>query len=148
MFGIFSPKKRLQNALVATEDMRLVPAKLPVEKGYVMDDKTKEAWALTSRNLLTHRDSSQSVLFVFEREAAPPSFLGQTKDRELKKAFKENLKVIAREALNETLYGLQEDQERNKFSALLRFIILILAILAIVLVAAGLIMSGNLHLPF
>ena len=140
--------KRRQRLLVATEDMRLEPATLPVEKGYVVDDKTREAWAASVRNIIPNRETSGSVMFVYEREAAPPTFLGKTQDALARREFKKNLNTIAKESLNDTLYELQRDSDKNKMASLLRFVILIVAVLAVVLVVAGLLMNGTLKLPF
>ncbi len=145
----FAKAKRKQAVLILTEDSRIVEDAFPVNRGYVVDSKEREAYFLDAEALIKPKTGKASVLPVSERSAVPLYLgVGNVKWGPRVKALNGQLTTIARENLEKTLAALPEKASKDKIADTFRLVILIFAILAVILILAGLLSSGNLKLPW
>lgn len=137
---------RQQHLMVITEDKRILPTSLPVEKGFCCDDGTMEAWQTSTGTLLRRGQTSIMDIIVFERDASPLIFNGAVSTN--RKSLKENAKVIGEEYMNKELFLITKNTLKNKFMELVQIIIIVFGIILAITVIFGLIDLGKLHLPF
>jgi hypothetical protein len=143
MFGI--GKKRKQDCLLLTEDGRILDISLPVVKGYVVSEKTGEAWGLFPDSCIPIKGTKNSVLVISERDCAPMSLNGDGQGNS--KRMKENMSKIAQENASAARAAIQKKTYKHKFMETLQLVALIFAVGIVVLAIFGLWASGKLHLP-
>ena len=137
--GLFNKPKRIQRAVIETEDGRLVIAELAVEKGYMVDHKTHEAWGLYPESLIPRAGTKDAYVFLDERDAAPIVFDGTTISR---KSLKGLLSGIAQESRKQTQYEVQEKQGRDKIAKALSLTVTICAICVVLVVVVSIFTGG------
>lgn len=74
-------KTRRQLCLIFTEDLRIVPQQMKVEKEYVYDEKTGETWHLIHK-LLFPMPNGKYALLLNERESLPRDPYKALKDKQ------------------------------------------------------------------
>jgi len=131
--------------LVLTEDQRVVMARLPVEKGCVRDDKTQEAWVLWHESLVRRENSNESYLVVSERDVAPLCLNGNSS---ASKDITKLVNAIAAESRERAHFNLEKQNRKDKLAEILQVLILGGAVVAVIVIIAGLVLSGRFHLPF
>jgi len=141
-------KKRQQNVLFFTEDSRIVQGTLSVERGYVVDESGLEAYFLDSDALRRRKGDRVPCLPVCEASAVPLYFASDKDRAERLRVLKPMMTQIARESLRKTQSNLTELASKDKLAETLRFLAILFAIIFVLLIMAGLISSGNLHLPW
>jgi hypothetical protein len=141
LFGLFK-SKRVQNVLILTEDNRIVPAQLEVEKGYMVDHKTSEAWAMTvSENAQIPRRGTKAMYrLIDERDAAPLELDGSGLS---KKQYKDQINGIAKEARKAAQYEVQKHQGKDRMRTMIGLSVLSIACTVCLLLVFQLIISGN-----
>ena len=137
--GLFSKPKRVQKAVIETEDGRLVITELAVEKGYMVDHKTHEAWGLYPESLIPRAGTKDTFVFLDERDAAPIVFDGTTISR---KSLKGLLSGIAQESRKQTQYEVQEKQNRDRIAKALSLTVTISAICVVLVVVVSIFTGG------
>jgi hypothetical protein len=142
MFGIGS-KKRRQNCLLLTEDGRILNIAHPVVKGYVVSDKTAEAWGLIPDSCIQERGTKKLYQVITERDCAPVSLNGKNNSSDMKTMMSK----IAQEHASDARADIQRKSLKNKYHETLLLMLLIFAITIGVLVVFGLFASGKLHMP-
>ena len=140
--SIFGGKQRAQPLVVWTEDGRIVVDEGSVEKGYVVDHKTMEAWGLSAESCVRKRGTDTPYLLISEREFAPLPLSGRTQGHSF--ASKE-LDRIAAESCDQELAQIAKKSIRNKIADTVRLIVTIFAVMVGVLVIVTLLTSGVLH---
>lgn len=138
--------KRKQNLLVLTEDGRIVEESLPVLKGYVVSEKTVEAWELDPSSCIPERGTNNLYQVVTERDWAPMSLDGHGQN--LKKRQKNILSQIAQENASAARDKIQKKSYRNKQAEALQLLVIVLGITVAIVVIFGLFLSGKLSLPW
>lgn len=141
LLGIFKAK-RVQSCLILTEDGRLVTSQLKVEKGYIVDHKTMEAWGLFP-DCVPKKGTNELYQIMCERDAAPISLDGEGS----RKLTEDLINKIAEENCDQELAQIVKKSIRNRMLDTLRTVILIFAVLIVVMVVFGLVTTGKLHLP-
>jgi len=141
----FSLKRRLQQCLVLTEDDRIVESALSVEKGYMVDHNTSEAWTLHPGSMVRKRGADKSFALVDERDAASISLNGLGPN---KKALNETINIIAKEARKEAQYKIQRNQAKDKLASAFKFVLILAAVMTAMVTIAALFFSGNLSMPW
>lgn len=138
-------KKRIQNVLILTEDNRIVPAQLDVEKGYMVDHRTSEAWATTANpnSQIPRRGTRAMYTLIDERDAAPIEIGGGGLT---KKELSKQINSIAQESRKAAQYEVQKKQGRDKLAGLLGTSVLAIAVTVCLILVFQLIISGNVHL--
>lgn len=145
MLGISIGKKRKQDCLLLTEDGRILDIKLSVVKGYVVEHKTGEAWALYPDSRIPEKGTNRLLQVITERDAAPISVDGQRKDNS--KRLKDMISKIAQENASAARANIQKKSFKNKYAETLQLLLIIFAITVGVLVIFGLFATGKLHMP-
>lgn len=143
LFGLFR-KKRVQNVLVLTEDGRIVPTQMEVVKGYMVDHRTSEAWALTTGEYSQVQKRGQKSMWrlVDERDAAP---LEVGKGGMSKKKLSAMVSGIAKEARKAASYEIQKKQGKDKLASALGTSVVMLTALVMFLMVVQLLVSGKLQ---
>lgn len=136
----FNKPKRLQKVLIETEDGRIVSAELAVEKGYMVDHKTREAWGLFHESLIPKAGTSEMYVLLDERDAAPLFFDGKGISR---KSLKELISDIAKESRKQTQYEVQERQNRDRITKALSLAVTCCAVCVVITVVFSMIFSGG-----
>lgn len=137
----FDKSKRVQKALIETEDGRIVPVELAVEKGYMVDHKTREAWGLFHESLIPKSGTKDMYVLLDERDAAPLVFDGKSISR---KSLKDLISDIAKESRKQTQYEIQERQNRDRISKAMSLAVTCCAICVVITVVFSMIFSGGL----
>lgn len=141
-------KPRKQLVRVFTGDRRIVRDELDVMYGYVVDNDRRRAFFLPENALAREGESVGNVLALDERSSIP-LYLGNGIDRKAAaRTFKAERKAIAREHLEAARSAVRDDEQKDKMAATIRFVVLLVAIVAVVMIAVGLFTSGNLNLPW
>ncbi len=138
--------KRKQRCLVLTEDGRIVEENLPVIKGYVVSEKTAEAWGLYPDACVPERGTNNLYQVTTERDCAPMSLNGHSQS--LGKRLKATMKKIAQENAAAARAKIQKKSYRNKQAETLQILAIILGITVAVVVVFGLFLSGRLSFPW
>lgn len=140
LFGL--GKRRIQNVLILTEDNRIVPAQLEVEKGYMVDHRTSEAWAVTAspNSQLPRRGTKAHYRLIDERDAAPIEIGGGGLT---KKEYSKQIDQIAQEARKAAQYEIQKHQGKDKLRQLLGITVLSVAVTTCLILVFQLVVSGN-----
>ena len=135
----------MQNVLILTEDNRIVPAQLQVEKGYMVDHKTNEAWAISTNpnSQIPRRGTKAMYGLIDERDAAPIEIGGGGLT---KRDFASQVNDIAREARKAAQYEVQKSQGKDKFRQLIGLSVLFIAVTTCLILVFQLIISGNVQL--
>lgn len=141
----FQKAKREQLNLIFCEDRKIDEAPLPIEKGYMMDEKTSEAWHLCHNLLLPYQGTRRLVALISERDAVPLSPFGGLSKEERERLSSVN--QIAREELHRTLQQLDNDQKQNKIASAIKFTVLIVAVLFALVVTVSLFQGGHVSIP-
>jgi len=141
--NIFKRNKRQQNCLILTEDGRIVDTALPVEKGYIVDHKTMEAWGLFPDCCIPQEGGKSLFQVMCERDATPIPVSGNTSNKITQKIVSQ----IAEEHVDQSLAHIARKSLKNKMADTLRTVILIFAILVAGMVVFGLVTTGKLHMP-
>lgn len=139
MWPFNNKPKRIQKTVIETEDGRLVIAELAVEKGYMVDHKTHEAWGLYPESLIPRVGTKDMYVFLDERDAAPLVFDGKSIS---KKSLKTLLSGIAQESRKQTQYEVQEKQSRDRISKALSLTITCCAICTVLVVVVSIFTGG------
>lgn len=142
---MFGKKKRNQNCLLLTEDGRILDISLPADKGYVVSEKTGEAWGLNPDSCIPERGTNKLFLVMTERDCVPMSLNG--KGQQGGKRDEDMISKIAQEHASEARANVQKKPQKSKFFDTLQWLLLIFAITIAVLVVFGLFASGKLNLP-
>jgi hypothetical protein len=140
----FQKAKREQLNLIFCEDRKIDEAPLPIEKGYMMDEKTSEAWHLCHALLLPYQGTRRLVSLISERDAVPLSPFGGLSEEE-RLRFSDADK-IAKEELYRTLQQLDKDQKTHQIASAIKFTVLIVAVLFALVVLVNMFQHG-IHLP-
>jgi hypothetical protein len=127
----FDQPKRLQKVLIVTEDGRIIPTVLNVEKGYMVDHKTHEAWGLYPDSLVRKANTNDMYALLDERDAAPMVVEGKGITQ---KSLKELITDIAKESRKQTQYEVQEKQIKDRLAKAMTIAITCCAICLIVVV--------------
>lgn len=138
--------KRKQRCLVLTEDRRIVEESLPVIKGYVVSEKTLEAWGLYPDACISERGTNNLFQVITERDCAPMSLNGYGQG--LSKRLKNTITKIAQENASAARAKIQKKSYKNKQAETLQILVLILGITISILLVFGLFLSGRIHLPW
>ena len=138
--------KRKQRCLVLTEDGRIVEESLPVIKGYVVSEKTAEAWGLYPDACIPERGTNNLVQVITERDCAPMSLNGHAHG--LSKRLKTTISKIAQENASAARAKIQKKSYKNKQAETLQILVIILGITVSILLVFGLFLSGKLSLPW
>jgi hypothetical protein len=141
----FQKAKREQLCLIVCEDRKIDEAPLPIEKGYMVDDKTSEAWHLCHALLLPYQGTRRLVSLISERDAVPLSPFGGLSEEERQRFS--NVNQIAREELYRTLQQLDEDQKKNKIASAIKFTVLIVAVMFALVTLVSLVQGGSCSIP-
>jgi len=141
----FQKAKREQLNLIFCEDRKIDEAPLPIEKGYMVDDKTTEAWHLCHSFLLPYQGTRRLVSLISERDAVPLSPFGGL-SKEGRERFS-NVNQIAREELHRTLQQLDKDQKQHMVASAIKFTVLIVAVLFALVVLVSLFQGGHVNIP-
>jgi len=145
----FAKAKRRQGVLIFTEDSRIVEDTFPVNRGYVVDAKEREAYFIDAEALIKAQTGKVSILPVSERSAVPLYLgVGNVKWGQRVKVLNLHLKTIAQENLEKALAALPDKASKDKIADTVRLVILLFAITAVCLILAGLLSSDNLKLPW
>jgi hypothetical protein len=152
MFNVFSKlnKKRKQDCVLLTEDGRILELSLSVDRGYMADHKTEEAWELFPDCCIPKRGTNRLSLVITERDMAPMSLNGKEEEggeeaeKKRAKRAEEQLTQIAQESAAEARGGLQKKTLKSKTAETLQLLAIIFGITVCVLVLASLFMSGKL----
>lgn len=118
---------------------------MAVEKGYMVEHSTEEAWVLHPGSLVRKRGTNVSYALVDERNAAPISLNGHGMPR---KGLKDMINAIAQESRKAAQYKIQRHQTKDKLAGVIKFSAILLTILTVVVTVGILIFSGNLSLPW
>ena len=139
-------KERRQRLLILTEDRRIVPATLPVIRGYIQDDRIREAYLLDPAALVKDKEKGEAVEVVTERSAIP-LYLSSSNGlwAEKQKLLNQEIKGIAKEALEQELATIPERAAKDKFAEAIKFLLLVLGITAALVAVVALLASGQLH---
>jgi hypothetical protein len=138
--------KRKQRCLVLTEDSRIVEESLPVIKGYVVSEKTAEAWGLFPDACIPERDTSNLYQVVTERDCAPMSLNGH--GHTLTKRLKSTISKIAQENASAARAKIQKKSAKNKQAETLQILVIIFGITIAIVIIFGLFLSGRVHIPW
>lgn len=142
LLGLFRAK-RIQNCLILTEDGRIASSKLTVEKGYVVDHKTMEAWGLFPGSCVLRQGTNELYQIMSERDSAPIPLNGEGS----RKITEDIISRIAEENCDQELAQIVKKSIKNKMADTLRTVILVFAIVIVLMVVFGLITTGKLHMP-
>jgi hypothetical protein len=145
VFGIQIGKKRKQNCLLLTEDGRVLNITLPVVKGYIVSEKTGEAWELFPDSHIPEKSTSRLFQVITERDCAPLSLDGHKQGDN--KRQKEGMTKIAQENASAARANIWKKSVKNKFAEALLLIAIIFGIVIGMVVIFGLFASGKLHMP-
>lgn len=143
VIGRLFRQKRVQNCLILTEDGRIVTTELAVEKGYIVDHKTMEAWGLFPDSCVKRRGTAEVYQVMSERDSAPIPLDGAGTP----KLTEEIISKIAEEHADEALANVVKKSLKNKMADTLRTVILIFAVLVALMVVFGLVTTGKLKMP-
>jgi len=113
-----------------------------VEKGYIVDHKTMEAWGLSSNSMVPKLGTEIPYLLLAEREFAPLPLAGFAGS---KKFTDQEIDRIAAESCDMELAQIAKKSIRNRIADTVRLIAIIFAIMVVVLVAIAALSSGTLH---
>jgi hypothetical protein len=142
----FTKAKRIQRCLLATEDGRVISTSMPVELGYMVDEKALEAWLLHPDTVVRKRGTNDYYAIVDERDAAP-QLLG-VKAKDARDKFKASINDIAQNARRQACYRAHRDLMKDKWADLLRFMVTAGGCLVAITILAALFTSGRLSMPF
>jgi len=119
-----------------------VPAQLEVEKGYMVDHHTSEAWAVTAsaNSQVPRRNTKAMYRLIDERDAAPLEIGGGGLT---KKQYSEQINKIAQEARKAAQYEVQKKQGKDKLRSLIGVSVLSIAVTVCLILVFQLIISGN-----
>lgn len=141
LFG-FLKKKRQQAVLILTEDNRIVPAHLAVEKGYMVDHATSEAWAMTTsaNSQVPKKGTKVMYRLIDERDAAPLELGGGGLT---KKQYSEQINKIGQESRKAAQYEVQKHQGKDRLRSMIGISVTFIAVTVCVILVFQLIVSGN-----
>jgi len=148
MWNPFAKPKRTQSAVFVTEHKHLVPGAEPVEKGYCVNDKSREAWQIGDGTLLRKRGTDVWSLFLFERNAAPLIFNGTVSTN--RKSLKDTAESVAREAMYRELYDIAAKNKKNWMAEAVVIMALVFGCITAMTIVYTLFASGrvSISLPF
>lgn len=156
---IFGSKTIKQDVLLFTEDACILPVTMPIVRGYLVDDAQSDnkallsgigsAFVLDNEALIRSKKTGVSYLPLSILSNIPLYLadVANVKSKAKSKEVKEAMKSIATEALEEELDNVNKENAKDKWSGTLRFVVLLMAILFVIMIIAGLIMSGKVHAP-
>jgi len=134
----FWKPKREARALLFRDDREIKDISLPVTDRYIVDQKQSRAWGLHSSLLYPYKGKMHAILI--EHDCGPISLDGEQ--------WASEMDAIVSEQYNKKLMKLKKESIREKTQSLILTMGLILTIAIVILVLAGLVSSGRLHLPF
>ncbi len=155
----FGSKPITQEVLLFTEDACILKLSVPIVRGYLVDDAqsgNKSAFSnigsgfiLDNEALIRSRKTGISYLPLSILSNVPLYLadVDNVKSKAKAKEVKEAMSSIAVEALEEELDNVNKENAKEKWSSTLRFVILLMAILFVIMIIAGLAMSGKVHMP-
>jgi hypothetical protein len=136
---------RMQNVLCTTEDGRIVDEALPVELGYLINEKQCEAYMVCPSIMIHQRGTNKSYVIIDERDALP-----QAINKQAEKSRKERegqINTIAHEHRKQAMATLAEKQKKQKVQEMLLVLVVgsgfcIVALMAISYIASGKLQGG------
>ena len=140
----FTKSKRLQRALLTTEDGRVLRTSMPVELGYMVDEKALEAWLLHPETIIRRRYTNEYYAILDERDAAPQNIGVKAKDAREK--FIANLHDIAQNARREACFVAHRSLIRDKWADLMRFVVIGMGCMTAIAILSALWSSGRISI--
>jgi hypothetical protein len=140
MWPFNNKPKRIQPALITTEDGRIVEIQLEVEKGYMVHHASKQAWGLSPNLLVRKKGTSIMYAILDERDAAPLVIEGKKISR---KNLNENIHLIATEARKQTQYEVQQKQNKDRMAKAMTLAITCCAICVVLVVVVSMFTGGG-----
>lgn len=139
-------KGRIQPAHLHTEDRRIVPVDLDVVYGCVEAPNWEQSWAQSQDALCTSRGNIRDrVLVVNERSFAPISSVDSSKN------YDQLLKLrnqIARESRKRSHFHTEKQNKQHVFAGVIKFVVVLFAVLVALTLVIGLLSSGKYQLPW
>lgn len=130
--------------MLLTEDGRILDLSMKVVKGYVVEDKTLEAWGLFPDLLVPDRETGKPCLIISERDLTPMA-LGKARVKHT--IATAQIEKIAEQSADADIAKQEAKSFKNKIADALGTIAIIFAITVCIIVIFGLISTGKLHLP-
>ena len=141
--SIFSSKKT-QALLVLTESDRAEQRNGEVEMGYCVDHKGQMAWPLATI-AAQYWDGKRYVQVVSERDIVPVPLWQTRRDTKLAKDIRTK---IAEDAVRRARLEIAKKSRQHLLSWMLGTAIVVMALMACVMVIAGMFQSGKVNLPW
>jgi hypothetical protein len=137
---------RIQPAHLHTEDRRIVEADLDVVYGCVEAPTWEQSWAQSQDALCTSRGNDRDrVLVVNERSFAPISSCDSPKDFKALLALRNQ---IARESRKRSHFHADKGKKKETFAGVIKFVVVLLALMVVVTLVIGMLSSGKYQLPW
>jgi len=140
---IWKSKKRVQPALVLTEDGRAVDEAFPVELGYLLPKNSDEAYLNCRAAMVPRRSDGVLTLIMDEREAAPLAINKKAADARDK--FK--IKDIAAEFFSQSLYNVWKRFKGETQAKVFQTLLLVGGIGTFGIFILMILFSGHFHWP-
>ena len=106
----WSKKTREFDAVITTEDNRIVCMPFPVELGCLMNEKEEEAYAFSPATVLRSRATDKPCVILDERDGLPPAINGEAKLA--REYYKSNINKMGHENWRQGFYSAGIDAKK------------------------------------
>lgn len=136
-FVMFWKPRRKVGALLFRDDRVIKQLELPVRDRYMIDKANSRAWGLHSGLLVDFEDKPHHILI--EHDCAPFGLNEEKWDPEMT--------GIIDEQYNKAFNKIEKESIRGRAQNMIMTMALLITISIVILVLAGLMRSGRLHIP-